>query len=200
MSLSIWTVVVCLTVLASAFRGFSVGFTGQVSSVLGIAIGAVSAHLFSGDIAIDLLAPLLPVGSVEAFYVIGFLSAAAVFVAVYWICVTLTRVVDKALSLIAGGIGDALAGALFGIFEGLLLLSVAMNVILCLVPDGTLLRLCASDDANAPHSVLLLAPAVLGTPDADDLYHAVQLHEARKISLAEPQEVLWHHTSPLFSV
>ena len=182
MNVAVWTIVVCITVLCAALRGFSLGFTGQVSSLLGITLGALSARIFSVDVAMAIFGPSAGNPEPESVFTIGFLSAATVFTAVYLVTVLFTRIVDRALSLIAGGIGDALAGAVFGIFEGVFLLSIVMNVILSFAPDGSMLSLCRSDDANAPQSVLLLAPAVLGSPDAEELYHVVQLREARKIS------------------
>lgn len=120
--------------------------------------------------------------TVGADFATKFVSSAIIYAVIYGVCVTLTSVVRRALEMVGGGILDDLFGALFGIFNGVFGLSIVMNLWLCLHPEGELLRLCGSDDANAPQTVLLLAPAVFGSPDACDLYHEVQLREARKIS------------------
>ncbi len=47
------------------------------------------------------------------------------------------------------------------------------------LPAIALLR---SDDGNAVGEVMLLAPSLLGGEDVEELFHRVQLEEAKKIS------------------
>lgn len=182
MEVIFWTIAVCATLLVAGVRGWCRRFTGQICAVTGFCIASLCAHVFCNEVPLAWLSPFVSSDSVAAPYVTGFLSAAAVYVVVYEICTLFTSVLRRALSRLDAGVVDALFGAVFGMFNGALWLSLLMNVWLCINPEGELLRLCGSDDANAPQVVLLLAPAVLGSPGADDLYHAVQLREARKIS------------------
>lgn len=182
MYMVICSIVVCAVALVAAVRGWNRGFTGQVCSVLGFAFGSVCAHVFADAVAADFLLDFTSGSSVSSRFVTGFLSAAAVYVAVYGFCTVMTGVIRKAMQVFDAGIIDSLFGALFGIFNGMLWLSFILNLLLCLSPEGPLLKFCASGDANAPESVLMLAPAVIGSPDAEDLHHAVQLRDARKIS------------------
>lgn len=172
-----------MTVFVAGIRGWHRGFTGQVCAVTGFCIASLCTHIFSSEVNMAIIEPLIPSDNPTAVhFATSFLSSAVVYAIVYGVCVSLTGVVRRALSMLESGILDSLFGALFGIFNGVFLLSIAMNLWLCLNPEGPLLKLCGSDDANAPQTVLLLAPAVFGSPDACDLHHEVQLREARKIS------------------
>lgn len=178
-----WTVAICATVFVAGIRGWRKGFTGQVCSVTGFCIASLCSHIFAAEVNTSFIETIIPAkNEAAAHFATSFLSSAIVYGAVYGACITLTGVVRRALSMLESSLLDSLFGALFGIFNGVFALSIAMNLWLCLNPEGPLLKLCGSDDANAPQSVLLLAPAVFGSPDACDLHHEVQLREARKIS------------------
>ena len=61
-------------------------------------------------------------------------------------------------------------------------MSIAYNFLLALNPGSILLKSARSDDGNAVGEVMLLAPSLLGGEDVEELFHRVQLEEAKKIS------------------
>ncbi|MBD5203460.1 MAG: CvpA family protein [Bacteroidales bacterium] len=183
MEVVFWTVAICTTVFVAGIAGWRRGFTGQVCAVTGFCIASLCAHIFSSEVDTSFLAPFIPADNpIAARFAVAFLSSAVVYAAVYAVCVMLTGIVRRALSMLDSNVVDSLFGALFAIFNGVFMLSIVMNIWLCLHPEGVLLKLCGADDANAPQIVLLLAPAVFGSPDACDLHHEVQLRDARLIS------------------
>lgn len=192
MELLICNIVVCGVIFLAAVRGWRRGFTGQVGAVLGFAFGSVCAHIAAPELS-PFIGELLPDASgVERAYVSSFLTGSVVYVAVYLAASALTRVIASAMNVFQTTLIDALFGSLFSIFNSLLLLSLVFNLILCMKPEGPLLDTAAHGDGNAVGEVLLLAPAVVGSLDVDDLHHAVQIREARKISqnLGAGQDVI----------
>lgn len=181
MNVALYSLVICAVALAAAVRGWRRGFTGQVCSVLGFAFGSVCAHIFAPDVA----AFFRHSSEGDPTYVsfkTSFLSSAGVYVGIYALCIIATGIIRKALSVFDAGLLDSLLGALFCMFNWEVFMSILLNLVLCMNPEGELLRCCASGDANAPATVLLLAPAVIGSMDADDLHHLHQLRQARGIS------------------
>ena len=77
---------------------------------------------------------------------------------------------------------NAAAGAIFGAFKYLFLLSLVYNFAGGLFPHSKLMRYAHADDGNLVRIVMLLGPGVMGCQDCDDLYHEIQLQDARTIS------------------
>lgn len=178
-----YIIVVFAAFAMGAVRGFRLGFSRQTPSVIGIAFGAVCARLLATGLVPTLYGALPDIhGHVEAGYVCDVLSTSLIFTAVYAVFATVTGFLGKVLRNGEQSILDKVGGSVFTIFKYLLFTSVCFNVLLALKPGGALLDSVKSDDGNAVEEVMLLAPAILGGENADDLRHKIQLHEARKIS------------------
>ncbi|MDE6443901.1 MAG: CvpA family protein [Muribaculaceae bacterium] len=177
--------IIALTVVAVAlFKGYSSGFTGQVSGVLGFAFGAVCSHVFSDDVE-GFIRWLVPsIGHVPGnTFIYSVLAVTVIYIGVYVIFRMLTGVLRSAMQVFGLGLLDRLLGAGFCVVKYLLLLSIVYNVIVCINPHSPLMKYANADDGNIVEGVMLLAPEFLGCYSFTDLAHILQLREARKISV-----------------
>lgn len=90
----------------------------------------------------------------------------------------LGAVFDRSEHTMVNNIG----GALFSLFESFILLGIIFNCTAASRPDSALARSGSHDDGNVVELVMLLSPALLGGPDAEDYALTLQLRDAKKIS------------------
>jgi len=183
MSDAIYHIIVMAVAAIAVIKGFRSGFTGQVSGILGFAFGAVCAHVFDTQ-AEEFVRMLLPgiQGRLGSAFIYSVLSAAMVYVMVYFLFKMLTKVLKSAMQVFYVGMLDSLMGAVFCLMKYMLMLSIIYNLILCVNPESRLLRYADADDGNVVECVLLIAPGLLGCGSCEDLSHLIQLREAKKIS------------------
>lgn len=183
MSEAIYHIIVMGVAVIAVIKGFRVGFTGQVSGVLGFAFGTVCTHVFDSQ-AEEIVRMCLPwiQDRAGSAFIYSVLSAAIVYVSVYLIFRLLTRVLRSAMQVFYVGMLDSLLGAGFCLMKYMLMLSILYNLILCLNPTSRLLRYANADDGNVVECVMLIAPGLLGCGSVEDLSHLLQLREAKKIS------------------
>ncbi|MDE7402519.1 MAG: CvpA family protein [Muribaculaceae bacterium] len=181
--LIIYYIIIFAAAVIWTLRGFRKGFARQTPSVIGVAFGIVSTRLLAPGLTGTLHGALPHVhGQVCETFVCQALASALIFTAVYLVFATITSFLSSVMRSENRTILDNIAGAIFSLFKVLLWLSIGLNVILALKPEGELLSAVKSDDGNTLHEVLLLAPACLGGEDAEQLALKIQLHEASKIS------------------
>lgn len=183
MSEATYHIIVIVVAAVAIIKGFHSGFTGQVSGVLGFAFGTVCTHVFGeqADAVMRWVLPFLQ-GRPGAGFIYSVTSSALVYVVVYLLFKMLTRVIKSAMQVFYVGMLDKLLGAAFCMAKYMLLLSIVYNLIVCVNPSSKLMKYATSDDGNVVECVMLLAPELLGCHSIEDLYHLLQLREAKKIS------------------
>lgn len=173
-------------------RGFRKGITRQMCGLLGFAFGIVSARILAepGEAAARSIMPAFD-GPVGDRFIYSIASGAAIFTLVFFIFRWTTASIGRALQAIDTGVLDSLLGSGFHLAKSLLFLSVAFNGLVCLNPQSRLMKYASDSDGNVVEAVMQFAPAVLGCMSFDELSHAFQLEDARKISqnLYQPQGV-----------
>lgn len=170
--------------------GFRRGMAGQVCSLLGMAFGIVCARALMED-AEEVLRMLFPflTGHVGSGFIYSTLAAGGVYVIVYVLFTTLTRTLRNVLRMFHVGILDSMAGAFFGALKYLVVLSIVFNCIVCVNPGSVLVKSSSDSDGNLLGGVMAIAPGILGSLSCSDFALLLQLHEARKISQAQPCNV-----------
>ncbi|GEM_PF-639002 len=183
MSDAIYHIIVMAVAAIAVIKGFRSGFTGQVSGILGFAFGTVCAHVFDTQ-SEEFVRAVLPgiEGKLGSAFIYSVLSAALVYVGVYFLFKILTKVLRSAMQVFYVGMLDSLMGSAFCLMKYMLMLSIVYNLILCVNPDSRLLKYANADDGNVVECVLLIAPGLLGCGSCEDLSHLIQLREAKKIS------------------
>lgn len=167
----------------AAVRGWRCGLSAQTSSVLGMAFGLTVANM-SGEWAEGTVAGWNMVADYDCRreFIIGNLGRGMVYTVVYLGVDFLTGILNRLLRPLGKGLLNSLAGSLFCILAWMIWASIALNALLCLHPTCGLENCGDQGDGNLVAEVMLLAPALLGTEDVCELWHACRLHDARLIS------------------
>ncbi len=127
MTLVDWAVVIILA--CAVLAGLAQGFFRSVCSLGGLILGLVVAAWNYGRVA----AVLIPLVRIEAVAdTIGFLLIALLVMAVVGL---IGNLLAKAFRLLGLGWLDALAGAVFGFFQGVLLVVIGILVIVAFFPQ-----------------------------------------------------------------
>lgn len=184
MSVVLYHILVLGVAAFAVLRGFRMKFSRQLPTVIGTAFGIVCARIFTDPLA-DVLRGAFPwiQGEASESFTYGIVAASLVFLAVYAVFRTVTSFLLFVFKNSDSTILDNIGGSLFTLFEYMLLVSMAYNIILGFDSDSILLKSMKSDDGNIVEEVMLLAPTVLGCEGPDELAHRIQLEEAKKISI-----------------
>jgi membrane protein required for colicin V production len=115
--------VIGLLLLLDILKGFRKGFLSEAGTILGILFGFLMASAGGNSMA-RFLAPVCG-GSEKWSVVVGFLLT---FLAVFFLIVILAKIFEGFLSALALGWTNRLAGAVFCLLRGALVLSVVLNL------------------------------------------------------------------------
>jgi len=149
-------IVILVVLVASLAIGFRKGIIVQAGSLGGIVLGVVLCRLFGIRLAAIIAGAEAPgyIDSVLAnviLFIGGFLSVKLVA----HFCKQLTH------ALALGGL-DRLAGALFGLFKWMLVLSILLNLWVMVKPGTDVTAMSTLGNGHAIEAIMGLAPAVLG--------------------------------------
>lgn len=176
-----------LAVIIVAFwtllKGYKRGFMRQVPSCIGICFGILCAYIFRFPFE-NFISSFLHISPdrTDYLFVVSNISCALIYLftsALFRIC---TYPLKFVLNVFETGILNNIAGALLYLFKGLLLISLFLNILLCMHPSSRLLYYARSDDGDIVHETMLLAPWLIGSENIDTLVHKYQLEDAKKIS------------------
>ncbi|MCH5239621.1 MAG: CvpA family protein [Muribaculaceae bacterium] len=187
----IYLILVIGVTLWSLAYGFRYGLTSQLSSLLGVAFGAVASRVLT-PVFIDDFQWTAHISQADEFkdFTANLFCACAIYIVVYMLFAFTAPLLRKAMSVIEVGIINRLLGACFVMLRNLLLLSIILNVFLCLSLRSGLMSYEKANDGNPVAAVMALTPAILGCFGSEDFAHFLQLKEAKSISFLE------HSTTP----
>lgn len=176
-------VVIAALIMLYAILGYRRGFTGQLASFAGMVIGIVAAAMMPEEVRIS-LGDWLPYGNDRESheFLAQFVPAAAIYFLFYLLMLQLTPFFMRAFGKRGKGLFNSLGGSLFGVLKTLMIVSIVLNILMGCGSMPSLVRGGSAQDGNLMELTLLLAPALLDTPDVNDLSLQIQLREARKIS------------------
>lgn len=187
----IYPVIVLVVAAVAAVWGFRRGLTRQTPALIGMAFGIICTHLLTPGLNEVMQGAFTMVhGRPEEQFVYDTISSSIIFISIYLIFRTVTFFLANIFNSENSTILDNLGGALFALFKYMLFISIVFNLAVALKPNSSLLRTARSSDGNTVFEVMMLAPAVLGGEDIEDLFHKVQLEEAKKISMNENKNTL----------
>lgn len=165
------------------FSGYRKGLMRQMGVVLAVAFGIACSRLFGPEFMphVDEWLP----ASLRGFnrdFVCQTLTYGSIYLLAECLVALFTMPVGKLLRFLGSGILDSLSGAVFRLFQGLMVLSIVYNLLVDLNPDSELTRSSRLHDGNLVEAVMKVAPAILGFPDAEEVAYRQQLEDAKKIS------------------
>jgi len=117
-------IILIVPLLWSAYKGFTKGFIIELSSLAALILGVYLAYNFSGY-AQNFLIENFNVGS-QYLQIISF---ALTFIVVVILIIVLAKVLEKFIDILSLGFINKLAGALFGVFKIVFILSILLIII-----------------------------------------------------------------------
>ena len=150
---------------AGCLLGIRKGITGQLGSLLGCIFGYCGAVVLWRDLA-GWIADTWPA------------SASTPPMPMFLPSVLAVAVIYGGLPLGKGPL-NKIVGAVWGVMKWAMLLSLFFNVLIGRDHDSPLMTAVRHNDGNIATGVMLIAPAITGTPDCEDLAYAIQLMEAQ---------------------
>lgn len=164
---SVLDIILLVVVLVAAIYGYYKGVVSQIGALAGIVIGIVSCRLFADDLTsffnglfIDSTSTnssakfLNSIISLVVLFLVGYLGAR-------WMASLLSTVLKK----IKLGTINRVIGAIFAIVQGLLILSLALNLWIAIFPNS---KAFASSVEGIEERVINLAPDILGSDTAKE--------------------------------
>ncbi|MDE7120531.1 MAG: CvpA family protein [Muribaculaceae bacterium] len=149
-------IVILVIFVASVAIGYWRGVIVQAGSIGAVVAGIVLCRLGGMWLATRLA------GADGVDYLDRVLACVILFVAGYAGVWFLSRLIKRITHALALGVVDRLAGALFSLFEWMLVLSLALNFWLVVKPETDYGAMSALAGGKAVAFVVKLAPAVLG--------------------------------------
>ena len=149
-------IVLLIVFVVSVVLGFRKGVIVQAGSLGGIILGVLLCHLFGARCAAFIAGSGAPtyidnvLGNIIVF-IVGYLSVRAV--------AHFFKQLTHALAL--GGL-DRIAGAIFSLFQWMLVLSILLNLWHMVKPSTNFLAMSTLGNGHAIEAVMGLAPALLG--------------------------------------
>lgn len=179
----LYPVIVLIVLAISAVRGFRSGMARQTPSIIGAAFGIICTRLLAPGLVPAISSAFSSLqGRPESTFIYDTLSTSILFLSIFGIFVLVTSFLGKVFENEDKNILDNLGGAVFCMFKYALIVSIILNLLVAMNPRSELVRLARADDGNTVLEIMLLSPTLLGGQDVQELYHILQLDEAKKIS------------------
>ena len=176
----ILTLIVAIYAIISGFRR---GITRQLTSLLGMAFGAVGARLLTPEF-IHYFEWARGLSQEPDFILLtqNLVGSVIIYALIYWFFSLFNIILKRIFAYIEIGMFNRLIGAFFSLINNLLWLSIFFNLILCFSPSSRLLNYEKANDGNLISAVMAMTPVFLGCYGAEDFAHFNQLKEAKRIS------------------
>ncbi len=124
MTINLLDIILIIPLLLFAWNGYKKGFIIEVASLIALILGLYVAFFFS-DFAAEMLNDLFDMNQ-KYVAVFAFLIT---FIVVIFLVLTVGKIVQKFVDILLLGFLNKLAGAVFGLLKGALLLSILIFVI-----------------------------------------------------------------------
>lgn len=149
-------ILLIIVAISAIIRGFYSGFISRIGALAAIFMAIMASRLFGHDVYARWGTMFGEDHDTLALIV----SYAIVFVACYIAVRLLARLVRAAVHTLCLGLLDRAAGALFSLFEWMLVVSMCMNLYVAISPSG--ITHFTGNGHAMRHAVYDLAPAVIG--------------------------------------
>ncbi len=124
MNVNLLDIIIIVPLLLFAWNGYKKGFIIEIATLAALVIGLYMAFFFS-DFAANMLNDLFDIDQ-KYVAVIAFLMT---FIVVIFLVITVGKIVQKFIEVLLLGFLNKLAGAVFGMLKGALILSILIFVI-----------------------------------------------------------------------
>ena len=162
--MSILDIVIIVVFVVSAVYGFWRGIVVQISAIAGVIVGILACRLF-GPWATNLLTQILPPLSSSqstAVYINSVIANVMLFILGNTLVRAFAHMVKTVVKALFLGVVDRMLGALFSIFEWMLILSIILNMWQAVDSTRNVTSYSTLADGKAAAAVIDLAPTVFG--------------------------------------
>lgn len=179
----LYHIIIIIVAVWAVVTGYRRGMMRQIGVATGVCFGIVIARLAAPEClqTVDEWVPQSLTGFNRP-YLVKTLAFGGIYILVVVVIGLATIPLSKLIDALGSGILNSICGAIFKLFQFLMVLSIAYNLIADLNPDGDLTRSSRMHDGNMVEGVIKIAPAILGFPDGEEVGFRQQLEEAKKIS------------------
>lgn len=165
-------IVIILVFIGSAAYGFWKGIVVQVGAIAAVVMGILACRLF-GDEATRFLGGML--GSVSdspelSHYIVSVTAYVVLFVLGYVLTRALASFVKTVVNALFMGAVDRILGALFSIFQWMLITSIVLNIWQIIDSSRNVVSLSSLAHGKIAQAILDLAPAVFGFEKFPNLF------------------------------
>lgn len=157
-----FTLFILIVVLAAGALGWTKGFIGQISQLIGIILAIAACRIF-GDYVTGLIAG----HNANDTVIYTVIAYTLLFLAVYIIVWLIAKMLLSAIHVLHVGILNRIGGAIFCICKWMILVSLVLNVYAALVPDTAL------SASRLYNKTLAFAPWILGSDTAHEIGNTV---------------------------
>lgn len=178
----VYQLLVVAVIILGIHAGIRKGITGQIDALLGLGFGITASRILTPGLSTTIGGILPASQSPSPGYLPEALASMLIFLLFFGAMACAGPLMRKLLAPLGKGAINIIAGVTVGIMKYVVILSLIYNVVIGLDPGSVLLKSAEGDDGNLAEGILLLAPALTGTDNFEDLLHAAQMREAAKIS------------------
>lgn len=176
-------IIVVIVAVWGILTGYRKGLLRQAGGVLGVAFGIAATRMLSPDFA-DAVDGWVPswISGFNRPFVVDTLACGIVYILSSGFISLCTMPLGRIIGILGAGVLDSIGGAVFRLFQVLMVLSIVYNLLVALSPTSDLTRSSNRHDGNIVEGVMKIAPPILGFPGAEEVAYRQQLEDARKIS------------------
>lgn len=176
-------IVVVAVAVWGILTGYRAGFMRQMGGVLGVAFGIVVTRMLAPEFAVQVDGWLpLSINGFNRPFLVDTLASGIIYLLVSAIISLCAMPLGKLMVVFSPGILDSIGGALFRLFQFLMLVSLVYNLLAAMNPSSDLTRTSSRHDGNIVEGVMMIAPPILDFPGAEEVAFRQQMEDARKIS------------------
>lgn len=178
-----YQLLVIMALVLGGYLGYRRGFTGQVSSLTGMAFGVVGARLLSPSLTLWLIGEYPSLAEhVDPLFLPETLATALIYFGFLSLFMLLDAALYRIMKVLGKGVLNGVAGLFLGVMRYAMVVSILYNLVIGFDNNSVLLKYADDNDGNLSEVVMLLSPTLLGCESYEQLAHKLQMYEASKIS------------------
>ena len=154
-------IIILVVFAGSVAIGFWKGMIVQVGALGGIVFGIILCHL-AGTWLTGVIAGHDAEGAASTTYIDSVLANIILFIAGFLSVKVVAHFCKQLTHALALGTLDRLGGAVFSLFQWMLVLSILLNLWLVIKPGANICAMSAIGNGHAIEAIMALAPKLLG--------------------------------------
>ena len=165
--------ILLVIVAVLAIYGYYKGVVSQIGSLVGIIIGIILCRVFAEDLTQFMNGVFLDSTSTKesSMFLNSVIAQVVLFMLGFFGALFISKLLSLTLDTIKLGKVNNILGSIFGVVQGVIILSLALNLWVAVFPNSEIV----TDSSNFVDEALInLAPDVLGSDTAQEFYNKAQ--------------------------